>query len=199
MVWARLGATSCMRCAAQTATTADAPTRRSPRDRQRCAAASASASAAQASNFRPPRTRAGRRARVPEGGGRDAAQRPPRRLSRFGARAGRGRQGRDSRASRCLPPQNPPRAAPAPARRVGGAAGLRPSERPPSARRGAPPGPGAWGRRRAAGGARRGDYFRRPPAPRPLSSRGGTLRAALVAAGYHDSARLIRGPCAAPF
>lgn len=74
----------------------------------RSAAASAAASAAQASNFRPPRTRAGRRARAPEGGGRDAAQRPPRRLSRFGARAGRGRQGRDSRASRCLPPQNPP-------------------------------------------------------------------------------------------
>lgn len=46
----------------------------------------------------------------------------------------------------------------------------------------APPRPGAVGRQREPGGA--GTTFRRLSAPRPLSSRGGTLRAAPVAAGY---------------
>lgn len=49
----------------------------------------------------------------------------------------------------------------------------------------APPGPGALGQRQPA--RRRGDYFPRPLQPRPLSSRGGTLRAAPVAAGYSGS------------
>lgn len=185
---------------AQTAATAEALNRRSPpTDRGAGAAPGAcgvrrpAPSAAQAPNFRPPRAAAVFSARPvrawaemppPASGGERAAS--PAWLSQFGARAGQGRRVRDSGGSRCLlPPPSPPppgttappRAAPGP--HGGAALGLRPQRLHPEGRPGsarAPrPSPGRW------------DYFPRPPAPRPVSSRGGTLRAASAAAGYSGS------------
>lgn len=118
----------------------------------------------------------------------ESVRQAPRRVSRLGTRAGRGRPVRDSGGSRCLlPPAHSelrrPRGPPSgPARQGSGEA---PSPTASREREGAPPGPRALGRRPAA--PRRGDYFPRPPAPRPLSSRGGTLRAAPLAAGYSGS------------
>lgn len=168
---------------------------------------SARAAAASALNFCPLRTRASRPRgpRRPRPGCRlpraaESAPPAPRRLSRFGAREGRGRQARDSGGSRGRPPPTPSHPGPR---------GLRPPRlgprRPPGppcglARRGsrgalpkgasgersaASPRPGRSDGSRQLGGA--GTTFRRPPAPRPLSSRGGTLRAAPVAAGYSGS------------
>lgn len=138
---------------------------------------------------------------APEAWGRDAAPRGrPRACSepRVGAHgSGRARGGGvrfGTEGSRdLLPPPLPPRTAvPSRAALRSRTAGRRRGSTRESAqgarwRPARAPGVGtaAGGGRRAA--RRRGDYFPRPPAPRPLSSRGGTLRAAPAAAGYSDS------------
>ncbi|CAM9837579.1 unnamed protein product [Rangifer tarandus platyrhynchus] len=163
---------------------------------------------APALKFHPPGTCAacpsgpGSRCRLPRVAG--SAQPAPHLFSWPGACARPGRRARDSGEYRCRPPSSPPRlaetrasltrtTAPWGAALQSRAAGQRRPQpgRAPAERAGAPPLPRAGGRwrrlrwQRAA--PRRGDYFRRPPAPRPLSSRGGTLRAAPLAAGYSES------------
>lgn len=203
---ARPRARSCGECEAQTATTAEALTRRSSPTRQRggCGAQQRperagpdlSSRATASPSPAPPPERAGAERPPPAGSGKRGK---PASALTAGARTGRGRRGPDSGGSGCRPPStpwpagaraSPPRTTvPSRAAPQSGAAGHPPGS-PLRSGRGASGRPApAQGCRTAAVAGGAGTTFRRSSAPRPLSSHGGTLRAAPVAAGY-------RGHCA---
>lgn len=142
--------------------------------------------AAGAPRSRPPRAGRSFPARPPGPGVAPRGRQAPRPLSGPGARAGPGVEARTAEAPAApLASPGPGPGAPAPAGR--GTRGLHAAQRPGDAR--GPARPGARG------------LLSAPPAPRPLSSRGGTLRAAPRRRRQDTAApaRLIRGPCAAPF
>lgn len=165
------------------------------------------AGAAPVPNFRPPGTCASwparpRRAWVPMPPPASSGQRAASPASALTARGTReaGRRARDSgEYQRSSSPQpTPARGGPpglpdsdhgalagrSPVPHGGAAAGLYPGQRPERTRAPRP----CSGRAHGGGLLRRaGTTFHRPPAPRPLSSRGGTLRAAPLAAGYRGS------------
>lgn len=184
---ARLRAKSCRQPGAQTATTAEARTRRGPLTGSRAAAAPSSARSGRAPTSFPapparprPRTSAlpgpvppgplgpggpGSRCRLPRAAGN--ARPAPRPLSRPGARARRGRRASDSGEYQRRPPHSLPRLA--------GAPGLPDSDHSALAGRSPVPHGGA------AAGLYPGQRPERTRAPRPCPGRadgGGLLRSA---------------------